>query len=237
MRRLAGATERLDGPLEPRLLRGTLRDLERVNRMLGGAALSWRAIEPYGRPVGSAPLRVLDVGTGAGDIPRSLIKTAAAHAVPLEILATDVRREIVDVARERSRGLPGLTVATAPEDRIDADDRSFDIVHASLVLHHLEPAPAVALLREMGRVARSAVVVNDLTRAPLWLIGAWLLTRIATRNEYTRHDAPVSVRRAYTSRELAALARRAGLEPVAHHWAVPPYRYAIVFRRAESGHG
>jgi hypothetical protein len=38
-----------------------------------------------------------------------------------------------------------------------------------------------------------------------------MLTRIFTRNRYTRHDAPLSVLRSYTVSEQDALAERAGL--------------------------
>jgi hypothetical protein len=100
------------------------------------------------------------------------------------------------------------------------------------VLHHLEPPEAVKLLREMARVAREAVIVNDLDRARPWLLGAQILSRLATRNRYTRHDAPLSVRRAYRPDELAALAKRAGLREGARLWTRPRYRYALVFEAA-----
>ncbi len=80
-----------------------------------------------------------------------------------------------------------------------------------MLLHHLDPTVAVAVLAEMARVARRGVVVNDLVRGRLAWLGAWLLTRLRTRNRYTRYDAPLSVRRAYTVAELTALLAAAGL--------------------------
>ena len=93
--------------------------------------------------------------------------------------------------------MAGLEIRLAPGDHLDADDASFDVVHSSMVLHHLEPAAAVGLLAEMRRVARRAVIVNDLDRGRHWWLLARLLVAVTTRNEYTRHDAPLSVRRAY----------------------------------------
>jgi hypothetical protein len=66
----------------------------------------------------------------------------------------------------------------------------------------------------MRRVARHAVIVNDLVRGWLGYVGAWTMTRVLTRNPLTRHDGPLSVRRAYTRAEMAELARRADLGPV-----------------------
>lgn len=232
MRRLAGAHELLDGQLDRRTLQANLRDLARVNRWLGGAELSWRALRPLLRGHdASRPARLLDLGTGIADIPLGLIGRARRAGLGLEILATDVRPEIVDAAAARAAasGASSVKVALAPADRIDQPDGSFDVVHASLVLHHLDQPAATALLREMARVASMAVIVNDLDRRLIWWVGAWLLAHLATRNRYTRQDAPLSVRRAYRSAEVAQMAETVGLREVKRYAATPAYRYAIVF--------
>jgi len=219
MKRLDNAPELLDGPLDTELLAGNLRDLARVNRWLGGAALSRNAIAPFA--VASSAPTVLDVGTGAGDIPRFL-----AARVKVIVTTIDIRPEIVSSATANLRG----SAVNVRVGRLDEEpDRSHDVVHASMVLHHIEPGEAGDFLREAARVAREAVVINDLDRGWRWFLGAWLLARIATRNPYTRHDGPLSVRRAYTADEVVAMARRAGLRPVARYHSRPGYRYALVF--------
>ena len=233
MRRLAGARELLDGSLDEQTLAANLRDLARVNRWLGGAALSWRALEPIIRGQQSgAPLRLLDVGTGAADIPRVLLGWSADRYL-LDVVATDVRPEIVRLAKLVGDQAPRFEVRLGSPDRIDEADGSFDVVHASLVLHHLEPTDAVKFLRETARVASQAVIVNDLERARGWFVAASLLTRLTTGNRYTRHDAPLSVRRAYRPNELAQLARKAGLVEDARYRTRPGYRYAIAFRKRQ----
>ena len=231
MRRLAHTPEMLDGQLDPDLLAGNLRDLARVNRWLGGSALSWSALSPLLERDRLTTL--LDVGAGSADMPRYLLDRARANNRRLEVKATDIRPEIVSVARAQSGETAGLEVALANSDRIGEADRSWDVVHSSLVLHHLDEAAAVRLLSEMARVARTAVIVNDLERGRVWWLGAWLLTRVATRNRYTRHDAPLSVRRAYRVTELRVLAEAAGLRMSARHRSFPGYRYALVFGKGE----
>jgi ubiquinone/menaquinone biosynthesis C-methylase UbiE len=230
VKRGSGLRELLDGPLDTAILEGNLRDLTRVNRWLGGADLSWRALQsalevhPTERTI-----YLLDVGTGAADIPRELLRRAETSPLRLEITATDVRPEVVAAARASSAGVENLTLALGRVDGLDLPDDSFDVAHCSLLLHHLEPDQARRLLADMGRVARTAVIVNDLDRARRWWVVAWLMSRLVTGNRYTRNDAPLSVRRAYRAAEVRHIAADAGLREVAHHDAAFGHRYSLVF--------
>jgi SAM-dependent methyltransferase len=227
--RLAGARELIDDESDPIQLADTLRELARINRLLGGANLSWRALRAAVGAIDGRQWTLLDVGTGGADIPRRMLVEAARAGLRLAITATDVNADIVATARAWSAG-SGVIVEQMPADALPYADRSFDVVHASLVLHHLEPAEATALLAEMGRVARHAVIVNDLVRARRWWLGARLLT-LLTRNRCTRHDAPVSVRRAYLPAELAELAAGAGLRPAELLHDRLGHRFALVLRQ------
>jgi 2-polyprenyl-3-methyl-5-hydroxy-6-metoxy-1,4-benzoquinol methylase len=235
MERLAAAHELLDGPLDERTLVGNLRDLRRANHWLGGAELSWRALHHVRRVLPEQPsLSLLDVGTGSADIPLALLRRASASDLHLEVTATDVRPEIVDHARRHAGGHPALSIALSRGQALGQPPASFDIVHASLVVHHLEPPGVARLLTEMGRVARHAVIINDLVRARRWWAAAWLASRLTTANRYTRHDAPLSVRRAYQPSELEALAVDVGLRPDATLYGLLGHRYALVLRPTAS---
>lgn len=243
MQRVTGQPELLDGPLDHALLQGNMRDLARINRLLGGVALSRRALVtlamgshalPSARSVDrrTRTLSMLDVGTGAADIPEALLAWTAERGLRLQVEAVDERHEILDVARERVGGRPELRLGHTAGDRLSYGDGAFDVVHASLVLHHLEPLAAVRLLSEMARTSSLGVIVNDLDRRRLGWIGAWAMTRLLTRNRYTRHDAPLSVRRAYRPTEVAQMAGRAGLVEVARIQGFLGHRYAMAFVHA-----
>jgi ubiquinone/menaquinone biosynthesis C-methylase UbiE len=238
MQRLAGAREHLDGDLtDDRVLEGNLRDLRRINRLSGGFELSRKALESLA--VASdlppdQPASLLDVGTGGADIPVGLIEDWRRRGRRLTVLGIDNRAEVLAAAgRERPAMLTteGLSLRVADGRTLPFEDGSFDFAHASLVLHHLEPTDAAALIREMARVARDGIVINDLARGRLRYVGAWVLLHVATRNEFTRHDGPLSVRRAYSLPEARALATEAGLRIVheeigfvGHRWALAAVR-------------
>ena len=238
MDRLAGAHELLDGPLDDAAtLAGNLRDLRRVNALLGGVRLSRDAIDALvGADSGRrTAVELLDVGTGGADIPVALIAEWRRNGRHLAVTAVDERPEVLAaarVARPDLGSISGLTLGVGDGRALAYEDRAFDVAHASLLVHHLEPGDAVRLLGEMIRVSRRGIVVNDLARGRLRWLAAWLLARVATRNRYTRHDGPLSVRRAYTAVEMHALLAVAGLRPIATRRDILRHRYAIAAVRS-----
>lgn len=229
MERLRDAVELLDGPLDDAAaLAGNLRDLRRINHGLGGANLSAAAIAALAAHRNE--LTMLDVGTGGADIPAALIARSRAQDRRLRVVGIDSRPEVLAAAVAARPGIAridGLELHVGDGRTLRYPDRSFDIAHASLVLHHLDGDDALVLLREMGRVARLGVVVNDLDRTRVGWLGAWLIGHLMTRNRFTRHDAPLSVRRAYRASEIAAMLRSAGLIPVKTVRGAFGQRYAV----------
>ncbi len=246
MRRLAQEAELLDGPLEDGVaLRASLRDLGRVNRWLGGAALSRSALirlvtgRHYGPGIGrhprrERPLRLLDVGTGGADIPAALLVWAERQGIGLEVEAIDSRPEIVKAAVERTAGRDRLVIRLGDARALPYTDGAFDVAHTSLMTHHLEPDELTLCLAELRRVSRLGVIVNDLDRNRVALLGAWLLSHLFTRSRLTRHDATASVRRAYRPSEIAQLAAQAGLVEAVRIRGFLGHRYALGFVVADT---
>jgi ubiquinone/menaquinone biosynthesis C-methylase UbiE len=233
MRRLADVREFLDGALsDTDVLDGNLRDLRRFNRRFGGIELSVRALRALVTTRGGAdrdPLQVLDVGTGACDIPIAFANVLGEWR-SIEVTAVDSRPEIVDAARRiepRLAGRPDIQLRVADGRSLPFPDGAFDVAHASLVVHHLDPVEAQGFLRELARVSRLGVVVNDLERGAVYWLGAWLVLHALTRNAYTLHDGPLSVRRAFTRAEMRGLLDSAGLRPIAEVHGFAAHRWAI----------
>ena len=233
MDRLIGVDELLDGPLDDEAaLVGNLRDLARINRLTGGARLSVRAIDALGGRAG-AVASILDVGTGGADIPMRLLAGARRRGRELHVTASDSRDEVLAAARLARPAIartPALELVVADGRALPWPDETFDVAHASMVLHHLEPDEVVTFLRELRRVARRGIVVNDLARGWWFWLGAWLLVQAFATSDYTRHDGPLSVRRAYTRTELQAFVAVAGLTPVSIVRGFAGHRIAIAAR-------
>ncbi len=166
--------------------------------------------------------RVLDVGSGAGDVPLALVRDGARRGVQVQVTCLDHSEQMLAIARRAAGADPALRFVRADGGALPFADGAFDVVTCTLALHHFDPDGARALLRELRRVARLSPVVCDLRRSPVAFAATWLWSR-TSRNRLTRHDAPLSVRRAYTPGEALALARDAG-------WRAPRVRREPFFR-------
>ena len=223
LRARAVAHEYLDEPtLDPEDLRINLREMAMLNRLPGGVADSVRAVS--GALDGRSHPSVLDIGAGSGDFARRLLRERRAT-----VLVADVHPEVLAITRRNLANTNGVKFLRADVRALPLADDAVDVVHASLLLHHLDPRDAVIALREMRRVAREAVVVNDLRRGRLAFVMAAAPVLAFTRGRYTRHDGVLSARRAYTLAELDALATEAGLRRVARSFGGWP-RVTTVYR-------
>jgi ubiquinone/menaquinone biosynthesis C-methylase UbiE len=220
--------ELLDRPAhDHNALADNLQDLRELDRYLGGTALTWRALWPLLRELPrGVPATLLDVATGGADGPRGLLARARRHGYDLRPFASDRLADVLRLARAAGAHFPLIQHDALA---IPLPDRAIDFVTCSLALHHFDPPAAVALLRELHRVARHAVIVNDLRRGRLAYWGARLLA-LGPWHTMARHDGPLSVLRAYSIDEARPLIAQAGLGQ-ARVSSEPLFRVLITIRR------
>ncbi len=193
------------------LLEEDLRNLRTINRYLGGyRGLLW-CMERLINPMESNRFSLLDVGTGSGDMPLAIVRWARRRGICSTVVGLEPHPTTAAVARGQTRGFPEVSIVRGNGFAPPFPPRSFDFVFVSQVLHHFSEDEIVALLKIWSGVARRAVLVSDLIRHPLAYQGIRLLTRLFTRNEMTRTDAPLSVRRSFTLPEWKNLFNRTGI--------------------------
>jgi len=208
--------------VDPEELAGNFRDIQRVNRLLGGSSMILRHVPTLlSTTSATEPVTILDLATGSGDIPLAISQWARRRNLPLRIVASDVSPAILELARKQTSGDPAITIAEYDARSVPLPDKAFDIVLCSLSLHHFSADNAIRVLRQMDRLARRGFILNDLRRGRIGYAAAWIASRLTTRNRLTRNDAPLSVLRAYTPAELGDLLRRAGIDDATistHPW-------------------
>lgn len=207
-----------------------LTSLARLNWASGSVEMVWRPMMKLAIEA-RRPLRVLDLATGAGDVPLGLGRRARRANVAMEICGVDVNCRAVEFARQRAAREGAKVDFDVVDALADPLPSGFDVVLSSLFLHHLDRQQAVAVLSNMRRAAKRMVLVNDLVRSRRGLLLAYLAARLLTTSDVIHVDAPRSVRAAFTLHEVRMLAHDAGLEDVAvsRRW---PCRMLLVWSRS-----
>jgi SAM-dependent methyltransferase len=239
--------EMMDLPGNPRdLLVEDLRNLRIINRYLGGYRGVMKGLKGLVRKDAMSRFSLLDVGTGSADIPKVIVRWARNQRIEARIVALEPEPVTARVAAMLTQQETNPLFIPLLHRRKEGDFRrcgisvvrgdgmappfraaSFDFVLASQMLHHFSEEEIVALLRTWSRLARKAILVSDLVRDPLAYYGIRVITHLFTRNQMTRFDGPLSVRRALTLNEWRELFREAAVGPFR---VVPifPYRQMTV---------
>jgi Methyltransferase domain len=126
------------------------------------------------------------------------------------VIVLDIDPVTLAIARRRTAVYPEILLVQADAARLPLRDGTAAVAVAALTLHHLDHETAVRCLAGMASAATLGIV-NDLLRSRMSLALVWLGTRLLRVHEVSRHDGPLSVRRAYSAEELTRLAERAGV--------------------------
>lgn len=203
-------------------------ELETINRL----TFAYRPTLAWLRGFQQAALRdltILDVGCGRGDMLRTIVRHL--QLPPGNLTGIDLNPWSRQAAVAAAPDLPityltGDLFAYRPERRPD-------VIISSLFTHHLPDAQLIAFLRWMDRQATRGWFINDLHRywLPYWFIR--IATRLCSRNRLIRHDAAVSVSRAFTRRDWQKLVQAAGLSgcKIRISWWFP-FRYSVACRKS-----
>jgi ubiquinone/menaquinone biosynthesis C-methylase UbiE len=186
----------------PAEIASALSDLRHINQWFGGIAATQSMIVQVTKRVGVTSLSLLEVAAGAGYVPQ-------AASARMQKLGVRLHVTLLDRARSHLKNSAGNGTSAVAGDALALPfaDESFDVVSCCLFIHHLEPQQVVQFVNESLRVCRAAVIINDVVRDPIHLALVYVSLPLY-RSHFTHHDAPASVRRAYTIAEMRQMLRQ-----------------------------
>jgi 2-polyprenyl-3-methyl-5-hydroxy-6-metoxy-1,4-benzoquinol methylase len=190
-----------------------LENLRQLNRWFGSHRLILHFMRRWIKR--GEQLRIVDLATGSGDIPRLIVDLARERGAKVEIDALDRQSATLEIARRLSTDYPEISFIEANLLEFNPP-QPYDIVLCSLVLHHFGNDDAVRVLRQCRELSRKFVLVSDLRRGWLATVGVYLLTALIFRESMTKYDGRLSAARSFSFREMDELARKAGWGEFGH---------------------
>ncbi len=199
-------------PVSPELERD-LENIRQLNRWFGSYALISMFLSRWVKP--GSRLRIVDLATGSGDIPRLIAECGRKIGAELRIDALDRQSATLEIAQKLSVPYPEITFVEGNILEWRAAE-PYDVVFCTLALHHFSDDDAVRVLQRCRELSHKFVLVSDLCRSWMATIGGHLLTATVFREPMTKHDARLSIARAFSFSEMNQLAQRAGWTNFAH---------------------
>lgn len=218
--------EDIDDPAQPPAeLARSMADVALTNRVFGGTQTILGHVARLLRPLPpGTSVRILDIATGTADIPRALLDWGRRRGLNLTIVAVDNHPGMLQMARGAA---PDVHLACADALALPFPPGSFDLALCALAFHHFGFEASARVLTAMDRLTTRGFVVSDLRRDRPTLWGVQASMAALRVHPFTRHDAPASVRRAWTPPEYRKMVGLSGVQNVRvhSHWY---FRIALV---------
>jgi 2-polyprenyl-3-methyl-5-hydroxy-6-metoxy-1,4-benzoquinol methylase len=205
-------------------LRQDLENIAGLNRMFGAR----RAVASLFHGLARRLRRVVlvDLASGYGDHGRNVLARAGKANQAVTVIAMDFQFQTLQISRAATPKGTKMFFVQADARQLPLRNHQVDLVFCSLALHHFSDSDALVVMREMRRVGRVATACIDLVRSRVGTWCIWLLTTFIVRDPMVRHDARVSIRRAFTTTEMRRLSEGAGwLQPKCYKF--PWFQQAI----------
>lgn len=195
----------------------TLRELDFINRWLGGNQVTLQPLTKIISPIPiHEPIVIADLGCGSGEMLRLIQQKFKKHQ--LQLIGIDANPNIIAFARDHTKDLLQSEMKALNVFSNEFAQQKFDVVLATLFLHHFTHEELVKLFKVLKTTTRKAIVVNDLHRHPLAYYSIRWLTRLFSKSTMVKFDAPLSVARGFRKQELIQILREAGIENYQLQW-------------------
>ncbi len=211
-------------------LQRNLYELERINTLLGGYTTTLKGIaQLLQKHESSKNLRIVDVGSGAGDTLRKIADWGRKNKLNLDLVGIDLKKTCIEYAQERSKNYPEIRFIHS--DYAQTQPQA-DIITSALFCHHLTDQELIKFLIWSNQNASLGFVINDLHRHPFAYYSIKYLTNWFSKSYLVKNDAPLSVKRSLVRKEWSNLLAQAPIKNYSIEW-VWAFRWLVVARTAK----
>ncbi len=211
------------------LLRDTLDKLENINRWLGGNKVTINGLKSIlkNHPR-QKEITIIDIGCGHGDILRDVATFGRKSGYNFKLIGVDANPTAIQYAKELSVNYSELHFETQDIFSEEFQNRKFDIVLATLFLHHFQEKELLLFLKKTVQSAKIGLVINDLHRHKLAYY-LFMLLSLFIKNNMIIEDGLTSVLRGFKRNELEKMSKEIRIKPqISWKWA---FRYLWIIQK------
>ena len=219
MRQRILTPELMDDPnLEEKKLKEALADVTLVNKWLGGQKITIEGLNYFFDKYPQQKYTIADLGCGDGDMLRKIAKYCQIKNIHVQLTGIDLNPKSISLAKELSKGFSEISFVQMDILNLNSKKIKFDVITITLTMHHFSNKEIMAFLNHFIKISNLGWVVNDLQRSWLAVTLFKAFSSIFMKTYIARHDGTISIKRAFTKKELTTFATRLGLTEYKIGW-------------------
>jgi 2-polyprenyl-3-methyl-5-hydroxy-6-metoxy-1,4-benzoquinol methylase len=205
-----------------------LAELNTINTLLGGHAVSIKAFKNFGiQPC--EKIRIIDIGCGGGDNLRTIANYGRKNNLNIELIGIDLKPECLEYAKLQCVNYPEISFIQSDYRDLIQTGMEFDIAFACLFNHHLSNEENELFFDWCYTHSKRGFFINDLHRNPLAHYSIKWLTQVFSKSYLVKNDAPLSVLRGFKKNELQSILDKNKI-PAITKWAWA-FRYMVISKK------
>lgn len=209
--------DRDDIPFED--IKQNMKELDSINTRLGGHKITIAGIEVLVKNIGlhsGNSIRICEIGCGGGDNMRVIQKWCERKNIAAILTGIDINPHCISFAQSRQEN-KGIAFICSDYKAVTLEQNP-DIIFSSLFCHHFTDEELVGMLKWCKKNSIAGFFINDLHRHPLAYYSIKWLTRIFSKSYLVKNDAPLSVLRGFSKKEIEGLLKSAAILNYSIKW-------------------
>jgi len=219
-----------DLSMEGEMLRKTLDQIATINKRLGGNKATINGLHALLK-TGSKDvvISIVDLGCGSGDMLRAVADYGRKNNFIFKLTGIDANEYTVNYASKLSVNYPEISFIKMDAQSTEFSGTAFDIVIATLFLHHFTEQEIEHLLIPIVNRVRIGIVINDLhrSRAAYYLFKG---ISLFIKNPMVKKDGAISVLRGFKKNELINISNKLNNTASSIRWKWA-FRYQWIIKK------
>jgi 2-polyprenyl-3-methyl-5-hydroxy-6-metoxy-1,4-benzoquinol methylase len=211
-------------------LHQALRELDAINYVLGGNYVTLNGLSQMLDSMNTQKeICIADLGCGSGDMLSLIRRLLVKRDIDAKLIGIDANPNVVQYARNHTPPSCDIHFECLNILSEEFKKKKFDIVTGTLFFHHFTTDELIIIFKHLKRQGSTGLIINDIHRHWLAYYSIKWLTGLLSRTPMVRHDAPVSVLRAFKKSELVDILHRSGIVDYRIRWCWA-FRWQVIAR-------
>lgn len=220
-----------DFDLKGHELEKTLKDLDNINKWLGGNKVTVQGVKNLLKEKPKEKIYyIVDVGCGNGALLREIARWGRSKRYHLELIGIDANEHAIKIAERASAFYPEIKYQALNIFSEDFRKQKFDIVLCTLTLHHFTDEEIEDIMHHFYQQSQIGVVINDLHRSKQAYRLFQAFCKVFINNEIARKDGLTSILRGFKREDIKRYASKLPTkdQKIKWKWA---YRYQWIIKK------